>query len=168
MVHACSICGTGFTSYSPSAAFCSIGCKAKSQTAALDFTTAKDLYESGLSQQEVAQRLGASQKAVFGLFKQNGYTPRVAAKRNQYGPNNSSWKGDKATYAALHYRVEAQRGKPSQCSECGRTGAGAIYEWANLTGNYQDVNDYARMCRDCHRSYDKNRPQSSKHVPKTL
>ena len=27
-------------------------------------------------------------------------------------------------------------------------------EWANLTGEYQDVTDYARMCVSCHRKFD--------------
>jgi hypothetical protein len=31
------------------------------------------------------------------------------------------------------------------------------YEWANLTGRYDDVKDYARMCISCHRKYDKKR-----------
>lgn len=164
----CSVCGSDFKSYNLNPTFCSLACKGQSQSAAIDFEEAKSLYESGLSQAEVAGKLGTSQKAITSLFKRKGYKARAAAKRNQTGANNSSWKGDKATYAALHYRVEAQRGKPSECSICGRTDTGTLYEWANLTGNYQDVADYARMCRNCHRQYDKNRPQSSKHVPKTL
>jgi hypothetical protein len=63
------------------------------------------------------------------------------------------WRGDAAKYQALHIRVEAARGKPQHCSECGATKPGR-YEWANLTGDYADVNDYARMCVSCHRRYD--------------
>jgi hypothetical protein len=28
------------------------------------------------------------------------------------------------------------------------------YEWANLTGDYEDVRDFASMCVRCHRRYD--------------
>lgn len=28
------------------------------------------------------------------------------------------------------------------------------YLWANLTGRYQDVNDYRRMCASCHGRFD--------------
>ena len=31
------------------------------------------------------------------------------------------------------------------------------FEWANLTGSYEDIDDYARMCCSCHRSYDAER-----------
>ena len=31
------------------------------------------------------------------------------------------------------------------------------YDWANLTGDYADVSDFARMCRSCHRRYDNAR-----------
>jgi hypothetical protein len=166
--HICSVCGIAYKSYNKRSAFCSIGCKAKSQSAIVDFENAKALYETGLTQIEVAKELKTSQKVICMLFKRNLYKPRIAAKRNQTGSSNSSWKGDKATYAALHYRVEAKRGKPKECSICSRTDTETIYEWANLTGNYQDVSDYARMCRRCHRNYDKNRPNSSIHVPRTL
>ena len=28
------------------------------------------------------------------------------------------------------------------------------YDWANLTGNYNDPKDYKRMCKSCHLRYD--------------
>jgi len=28
------------------------------------------------------------------------------------------------------------------------------FEWANLTGDYTNVNDYDRLCVSCHRYYD--------------
>ena len=77
---------------------------------------------------------------------------RVAAKRDQAGAANHMWRGDEAGYQALHLRVEAARGKPHECSKCGST-EGRM-EWANLTGNYADVDDYARMCVSCHRNFD--------------
>jgi hypothetical protein len=121
------------------------------------------LYMQNLTQSEIGERFGTTQKVVYSWFKKLGIKSRVPVKRNQIGENNSSWKGNKATYSALHHRVEVARGKPHYCSVCGTMDA-SVYEWANLTGKYEDVMDYARMCRKCHRKYDKNRPQSSKHV----
>ena len=67
------------------------------------------------------------------------------------------WAGDRAGYQALHLRVEVARGKPSGCQRCGCEEPSARYEWANLTGNYTDINDYERMCVPCHRSFDARR-----------
>ena len=67
------------------------------------------------------------------------------------GERNGAWRGDDVGYKAAHSRVRRIRGKASD-SLC-RCGV-AAYEWANLTGNFADVNDYEAMCRRCHRKYD--------------
>jgi hypothetical protein len=113
------------------------------------------LYEAGLTQTEVAQKLGTTQKVIWRAFKNAGYESRVAKKRNQFGENNDSWRADKAGYAALHYRVEKTRGKPLCCEVCETTNA-KRYEWANINGNYADIDDYVRMCKSCHASFDGN------------
>jgi len=60
----------------------------------------------------------------------------------------------KATsYGACHYKVRKLRGTPSLCEVCGTTTA-KKFEWANLTGNYADINDYKRMCASCHDKFD--------------
>lgn len=69
------------------------------------------------------------------------------------GPANHMWRGDDAKYAALHLRVAAKRGTPDRCEHCGSTTA-KRYEWANLTGRYEDVSDYVRLCVSCHRCMD--------------
>lgn len=79
------------------------------------------------------------------------------AKGVQVGPLNPSWKGDDIQYASFHKRVEVKRGKPRRCSHCGTTDPQWTYDWANLTGNYADTDDYARMCRPCHRRFDNER-----------
>lgn len=113
----------------------------------------RDLYASGQTQMEIATHLGTSRKFVEGVFRRNGITPRVAAKRDQSGDKNAHWKGDQAGYAAMHLRLYVQRGRPYPCSVCGTTTAKA-YDWANLTGNYSDVSDFAPMCRSCHSKHD--------------
>ncbi len=117
-----------------------------------------------MTQLEIGKYFGVSQKIVWRWFRDHKIKSRIPYKRNQKGFNNDNWKGDEATYSALHYRVESSRGKPNFCTACGAIDKSKIYEWCNLTGNYSNVNDYARMCRKCHRKYDKNRPNSSAHV----
>ena len=41
------------------------------------------------------------------------------------------------------------------------------YDWANLTGHYDDPNDYKRMCRSCHWKYDE-RIKNIKHMRKEV
>jgi len=110
-------------------------------------------FDEVKSQKEIGEFFNTTQKVVFSWFKKLGIKSRIPYKRNQLKENNSSWKGDNATYAAFHYRVEKERGKPHYCSVCGTMDKNR-YEWANLTGNYNDINDYARMCIPCHRKYD--------------
>lgn len=74
--------------------------------------------------------------------------------RRLAGHLNGNWKGDTASYAGFHFRVERARGKPQHCEQCGKSDPGR-YEWANLTGNYADVMDYKRMCKKCHAAYDR-------------
>lgn len=114
-------------------------------------------HEEGMTQVEVAAALGTTQKVIFNLMRRHEIPRRNRARRDQRGANNPAWRGDQATYAALHYRVEAARGKPKECGRCGCTDEAMRYEWANLTGNYADVDDYERMCVFCHRQLDAGR-----------
>lgn len=113
------------------------------------------LYEAeGMTVREVQDALPPGYRAQTILER---YLPerRKAAKRDQSGPKNHSWKGDEAGYQALHLRVESTRGKPKKCAFCQRTSG--RFEWANMTGDYADVWDYIRLCVSCHRAYDAGR-----------
>ena len=152
----CKVCGKAFDSYNPSPTYCSRSCKALDQSAMVPLIEAIKLYESGKTQAEIAEHFGTTQKAIHGLFRRNGYKCRKAFKRDQWGDSNHAWKGDEAGYQALHLRVENRRGKASEhiCARCAERIAD---DWANLSGNYVDPNDYAPMCRTCHRAYDEAR-----------
>lgn len=113
----------------------------------------RKLYESGLTQHEVSAVVGVTQKVVFSLMRKHNIRARPAIKRDQRGPKNDSWKGDKVGYGHLHRRVELAIGKPRRCEQCGTTTA-KRYEWANLTGKYEDVFDYKRLCVSCHHTMD--------------
>ena len=151
----CQQCGKEFSSYNKNPKFCSIECKSISQTIPIDFEEARMLYEKGMTQEEVAISLGTTQKVICNVFKRNHYKCRVAKKRNQYGSNNSSWVGSRAKYATLHKRVESLKGRPKYCEICGTHDPLIRYEWANVSGDYYDIeNGYKRMCIKCHRKFD--------------
>ncbi len=119
-----------------------------------DIEKAIKIYESGKTQTEVAAILGTTQKIVHQRFKRAGYKCRIAKKRNQCRENNDSWRGESASYAAFHYRIKALFGNPKRCEICGTTDPQKHYDWANLTGDYPNLQDYKRMCRSCHWKYD--------------
>lgn len=119
-------------------------------------TQVRSLYEAGHTQDEIGAQLGLSQKVIWKLMINHDIPRRPRIPRNQSGANNGNWKGNKADYAAMHKRVEAARGKPAHCSVCDTTKP-TRYEWANLTGRYDDMHDYVRMCVSCHRRFDHRR-----------
>lgn len=111
-------------------------------------------YESGTTQTELAAHYGTTQKVIWAFMKRHGIKARVAAKRDQCGSKNSSWKQDATHYTTLHNRVEAARGRPKYCTVCGENDPAKRYEWASLTKNYADIYDYQRMCKTCHVRFD--------------
>jgi predicted transcriptional regulator len=121
----------------------------------LDEGRVREMYGRGLTQAEIAEVLGVGQKAVFNFMRRKGIKARIAAKRNQFGPLNAQWKGDAASYKAFHRRLVSRFGQPSHCEVCGTSDPARHYDWANLTGHYEDLSDYKRMCRSCHWVYDK-------------
>ncbi len=116
--------------------------------------TVRRLYRKGNTQAEIAYAVGATQKIIWRLMLRHGIDARVAAKRDQAGPKNHMWKGDEAGYSAFHERLTRKRGQPKKCEQCGTTDPERSYDWANLTGKYEEPSDYKRMCRSCHWKHD--------------
>ena len=82
--------------------------------------------------------------------------------RSLRGENSPNFKKD-AGYKALHLRVNLIRGKAKVCENCGSI---KFVEWANLTGKYEDVNDYVSLCRKCHRILDKTNEKRARSLGK--
>ena len=152
--YTCAACGAPFTSYNPNPKFCSRKCKAEAQSIPVDCVRLRALYTAGFTQEEIGEFLGVSQKVIYSTMKRHGITARIAAKRDQWGHKNHMWKGDNASYAAFHYRLWKRHDGPKVCQLCGDESPDTWYDWANLTGRYEDLNDYLLMCRSCHRRYD--------------
>lgn len=72
------------------------------------------------------------------------------------GENHHSWKGDNASYKAIHNWVHLHKGKPKKCEHCGRNDMPASnYEWANIDHKYKrKIEDWIRLCPKCHSDYD--------------
>lgn len=52
-----------------------------------------DLYQKGMTQDEIAKMLGVRQKMIWKRLRSLGVKCRRSSKRNQYKENNSSWRG---------------------------------------------------------------------------
>jgi hypothetical protein len=66
---------------------------------------------------------------------------------------HGNWKGDSVGKDALHTWVIRKLGRPNICEFCGHDNKKT--EWANVSQEYKrDINDWWRLCRSCHLSYD--------------
>jgi len=103
---------------------------------------------------EAKRRMGESHT---GLLHSNETKKKMS--KHKIGDKNSQWKGIDASYSSFHKRIYTIKGAPSYCEICETTKA-KKFEWANLTGKYNDVNDYKRMCSKCHKKYDIERKKN--------
>lgn len=166
MQYNCEICGGPYKAKpSQERKYCSRACYYKSEITAIPSSDVLKLYRSGLSVEKVAAFFGVSGTAVKNNLKASGCKIRPIGNHDQRGDKNPCWRGEKAGYKALHGRVRAMFGKPSRCDICGTTVA-KRFDWANLTGKYDDPSDYKRMCKTCHCKYDET-VKNFRHAPKS-
>lgn len=110
-----------------------------------------------LTEREVGAQIGIGRNVVRRIMHRHGISKRRSWDYDRSGENNSRWRTGNLRYDTIHARVYAARGRPIGCTKCALQDPEARYEWANLTGNYEDVEDYARMCVPCHRCFDRDR-----------
>lgn len=91
----------------------------------------------------------------YNRWRRHGDVVTVKKGSPGKGPAHHSWKGDEASYTALHNRVYRARGKADHCERCGADDPAEKYEWAMIHGtDGTNVNDYISLCASCHRTYD--------------
>jgi len=88
----------------------------------------------------------------------------LSGKGKHKGSSNGMWKGDKATYEAIHIWLSSNYGSPKKCNFCGEIGkkikAGKktrwTIEWAVKKGCKceRKRENFICLCIKCHRSYD--------------
>jgi len=101
----------------------------------------------------------------YSLRNQSGWKHKKESiaimKQNRKGltanEKNPKWKGDDATYYALHNWIRKNFDKPSLCESCekdpGHDKAGHTkLQWANKTKNYsRERSDWICLCISCHK-----------------
>ena len=89
-------------------------------------------------------------RKIYNTYHKVSHTCSNICKGKRFG----FWEGDKTTYRRLHQRVDARRGKPNHCEDCKKD---KKCDWANVSGNYQNVMNYRRLCKSCHNKLDRAR-----------
>lgn len=111
-------------------------------------------YERKMTQEECAKALNVTTKVIEKFMVRNNMPRRKAVIRPHIvGKLHPHWRGDNVRYKVFHKRLYRLLGNPKKCSVCG-TEQAKLYDWANLSGKYEDPKDYKRMCRSCHFKYD--------------
>lgn len=86
------------------------------------------------------------------VTRQHEEQPKAAPS----GQQHYAWKGEDASYGAMHLRVARSRGAADFCSN--RETAGCLsrkYEWAHVHGTEPgDPGNYIPLCKSCHITYD--------------
>jgi hypothetical protein len=120
------------------------------------------MYADGMTIREIAAATEPGVK-VQRIVERYIAERRPPGPRDQSGEKNPLWKGSDAGYSAMHLRVEAVRGKPAECAACDGGDPDARYHWANMTGHYEDIFDFIRLCPACHIRFDSRRREALGH-----
>ncbi len=124
----------------------------------IDLQKVQELYAQGLNMRRVGEAFGVSAAAIHHLLRRHNIPVRKKGTvGHHWGTEHHNWKAESASYAAFHTRLDRLFGRSPACTCCGTMDESQMYEWANLTGDYANPKDYARMCRLCHRRYDAER-----------
>lgn len=81
------------------------------------------------------------------MYRKKGYVK---------GKNHPLWKGDNASYPAIHTWLISNFGKADCCENEDCFGISKNYEWALIKGKEysHDRESFIKLCRSCHHKYD--------------
>jgi len=109
--------------------------------------------------------LGKSRPEISKVLKELHKTGRMNIEL-RYGKDNPEWKGDDASYSAIHHLLSTNYGKATRCENlvCAFKNP-QRYEWAYLGNNGYSRNkkDYVQLCASCHRKMDLSGVQPMLH-----
>lgn len=93
-------------------------------------------------------------KKISETNKRKGIKPTVHF--SAIGVNHPFWKGQDASYSAIHHWLKRMLGKPSYCKFCKKSDG--RFEWANKSHEYKrELTDWVSLCYSCHDRYDNAR-----------
>ena len=84
-------------------------------------------------------------------------SPKTEFKKGRKDEKHPEWKGEDASYVAIHQWIVRWKGRPDMCEMCGKSGLrGKNIHWANIDHKYKRIlDDYIRLCASCHYQYDR-------------
>ena len=81
------------------------------------------------------------------------YTGSGNPMYGRIGENSSQWRGDKASYSAIHIWIRKHHPPPTNCMDCGVINN--RLDLACVTGIYdRNIDNYRYICRFCHTKRD--------------
>jgi len=134
MMKVCQKCGKNFKTYRSKRKFCSHICAMKAPW--------NTINKRGIN--NVSKRPEVRKKMSITRIKNNMIKDKAW-----------NWKGNQASYVAIHMWIKSHWGRPNHCDFCGKKEK-RRYEWANISGKYnrQNKEDWFQLCVPCHRKYD--------------
>lgn len=95
--------------------------------------------------------------SIKGQVRVKHSTPHNSQTRKRISETKMSGKDFKdLSYLGKHARVRTLRGKPNKCENIYCLDKSKKYEWASISGQYTDIDDFVMLCRSCHSYYDWN------------
>jgi len=179
-VRSCGVCSVNFMRRSPMAKYCGnavlkVGCQYKKHLEKTrrafkkHYTTLHTEYRARIKEKFLQKKTGTFvSKKIPKKYKYikkpeerylNSLEARFARKNSPNfprGEKHDRWKGDDATYGAIHEWVYRHLGQPNECKRCGKNDLRkSQYHWANIGHTYKrNKEDWIRLCVSCHKRYD--------------
>lgn len=108
--------------------------------------------------EEHKAKISNSLKGIKRIFTKEHRLKLSEIKKDAFkiSSNHPQWKGDKASYRAIHAWIVKHYGKPTVCEDCKTKNlTGHKIHWANINDKYKrDIKDWKRLCVKCHGKFD--------------
>jgi|SRR6185312_3960695 len=106
----------------------------------------KGIYKHKPLSEEHKRKIGLSSK---------GRKASPVTKKKMSVWQKGIYRTSKPSYGTLHWRVVQLYGKAKQCTNYMCAGQCRTFDWANVSGEYLNTEDFIELCRTCHIAFDK-------------
>jgi hypothetical protein len=111
----------------------------------------KKSYQSG---KRIPYWQGKKRPEFAAWFKEFWANGNMDKKRKLLGSKNPSWKGDLASYSAIHKWLNSHYVKKNICEFCGLKTKTEFALKRTLINYSRNHKDYWQLCSSCHKNYD--------------